>query len=231
MLSIKVRLNGYLKNERPTWCHLLFYFTSYVLNMYRTLIYPSSGACDYVVELPHRSSCSQFVVCWRFGAAGFGWCSFCRLNPVSLHLIPLLIQYDRRNITYLFVAQFSPPPLPIATPYAPVTQNTELHIYTIHLSQVVSAGSDIIRRNVSYLNIIFTVLCGFRNENEVRFGQITLLLNAVMFCYCLWVVSRERRTDQQTGRQTNRQADRPRDRNTFFLCFADRASQYIYLSN
>ena len=35
-----------LKNERPTWCHLLFYFTSYVLNMFRTLIYPSSGACD-----------------------------------------------------------------------------------------------------------------------------------------------------------------------------------------
>ena len=58
-----------LKNERPTWCHLLFYFTSYVLSMFRTLIYPSSGACDCVVELPHRSSCSQFVVCWRFGVA------------------------------------------------------------------------------------------------------------------------------------------------------------------
>jgi len=35
-----------LKNRRPTWCHLLFYFTSYVLNMLRTLKYPSSGACD-----------------------------------------------------------------------------------------------------------------------------------------------------------------------------------------
>jgi len=43
-----------LKNERQTWCHLLFYFTSYVLNMFRTLIYPSSGACDCVIELPHR---------------------------------------------------------------------------------------------------------------------------------------------------------------------------------
>ena len=30
--------------ERTTWCHLLFYFTYYVLNMFRTLIYPSSGA-------------------------------------------------------------------------------------------------------------------------------------------------------------------------------------------
>ena len=33
--------------------------------MFQTLIYPSSGACDCVDELPHRSSCSQFVVCWR----------------------------------------------------------------------------------------------------------------------------------------------------------------------
>ena len=47
-----------LTNERPTWCHLLFYFTYYALNMFRTLIYPSSGACDCVDELSHRSSCS-----------------------------------------------------------------------------------------------------------------------------------------------------------------------------
>ena len=41
----------FLKNERPTWCHFLFYFTSYVLNMFWTLIYPSSGACDCVAVL------------------------------------------------------------------------------------------------------------------------------------------------------------------------------------
>jgi len=45
---------------RPTWYPLLFYFTSYVLNMFWTLIYPSSGACDYSVELPHWSYCSWF---------------------------------------------------------------------------------------------------------------------------------------------------------------------------
>jgi hypothetical protein len=28
-----------LKNKRPTWCRLLFYFTSYVLNMFQTLIH------------------------------------------------------------------------------------------------------------------------------------------------------------------------------------------------
>jgi len=72
-----------LKNKRPTWCHLLFYFTSYVLNMFRILIYPSSGACDCAVELPHRSVCSRFVVCWRFGVAGFEWCPGCRLQPAT----------------------------------------------------------------------------------------------------------------------------------------------------
>jgi len=31
--------------------------------MSRTLIYPSSGACDYSVELPHWSYCSWLDVC------------------------------------------------------------------------------------------------------------------------------------------------------------------------
>jgi len=57
-----------LKNKRPTCCHLLFYFTSYLLSIFRTLIYPSSGACDCAVELKQRLFCSRFVVCWRFGA-------------------------------------------------------------------------------------------------------------------------------------------------------------------
>ena len=48
---------------------------------------PSSRACDCVVELPHRSFCSQFVVCWKFGAAGFEWCPCWRLK---LH--PFILQ-------------------------------------------------------------------------------------------------------------------------------------------
>jgi len=32
-----------------------------VLNMFRTLIYTSSGACDFAVEMPHRLLCSRFV--------------------------------------------------------------------------------------------------------------------------------------------------------------------------
>ena len=39
-----------LKNKKPTRCHLLFYRTSYRLNMFRTLLCPSSGACDYDVD-------------------------------------------------------------------------------------------------------------------------------------------------------------------------------------
>jgi len=71
-----------LKNKRPTWCHLLFYSTSYVLSMFRTLIYPSSWACDYSVELPHWSNCSWFNVCWSFGVVGLEWYPCCRLKPV-----------------------------------------------------------------------------------------------------------------------------------------------------
>ena len=42
---------------RPTWCQLIFYFTSYVLNMFRTLIYPSSGACDCRLKHNCASAC------------------------------------------------------------------------------------------------------------------------------------------------------------------------------
>jgi len=69
-----------LKNKRPTWCHLLFYFTSYMLNMFRALIYQSSGTCDYSVELPHWSCCSWFDVCSSFGVVGLEWYPCCRLK-------------------------------------------------------------------------------------------------------------------------------------------------------
>jgi len=73
----------YLKNKRPTWCHLPFYFTSYVLSMFQTLIYPSSGTCDYSVELPHWSYCSWFDVCWSFGVVGLEWYPCCWLQPAT----------------------------------------------------------------------------------------------------------------------------------------------------
>ena len=70
---------------------LLFYLTSYVLNMFRTLIYPSSGACNYSVELPHWSYCSWFDVCWSFDVAGLEWYPCCRLKHNSCYFISLLM--------------------------------------------------------------------------------------------------------------------------------------------
>ena len=68
---------------------LLFYFTSYVLNMFRILIYPSSGACDISVELPHWSYCSWFDVFWSFGVVGLEWYPCCRLKLQPSTRIPL----------------------------------------------------------------------------------------------------------------------------------------------
>ena len=70
-------------------------FTSYVLNMFRTLIYPSSGACDYSVELPHFSYCSWFDVRWRFSVVGLEWHSCCRLQ--SLHSLANVLPLTCRN--------------------------------------------------------------------------------------------------------------------------------------
>jgi len=48
--------------------------------MFRTLIYSSSGACDYSVELQHWSYCSWFDVCWSFGVVGLECYPCCRLK-------------------------------------------------------------------------------------------------------------------------------------------------------
>jgi len=75
------KYSWYSTNKKPTWCHLLFYFTSYRLNLFRTLVCPSSGACDYAVELPHWSFHSSFAVCWRLGAVGLEYKLCFSLQP------------------------------------------------------------------------------------------------------------------------------------------------------
>ena len=72
---------------------MLFYFTSFVFNMFRTLIYPSSGACDCVVELPHPSFCSCYVVCWRFGAH-----QITNTQRTENKTIDVVIQQHRRKL-------------------------------------------------------------------------------------------------------------------------------------
>jgi len=48
-----------------------FYFTSYMLNMFRTLIHPSSGACDLSIVSPHWL-CVLVSMCVGV-SVWFGW--------------------------------------------------------------------------------------------------------------------------------------------------------------
>jgi len=65
--------------------------------MFRTLIYPSSGACDCAVELPNWSCCSWSDVCWSFGVVGLEWYPCCRLKHNQL-CFSLVIQQNSRKI-------------------------------------------------------------------------------------------------------------------------------------
>ena len=58
----KSKFNNSLKTEDQLDVTYYFYFTSYASNMFRTLIYPSSGTCGYSIELPH-SSCVRGSMC------------------------------------------------------------------------------------------------------------------------------------------------------------------------
>ena len=64
-----------IKNQLDVTCYL--YFTYYLLNMFRTLICPSSGAYDCVEGLPHRLSCS--VKTDVFAISVPLWCVMVRL--------------------------------------------------------------------------------------------------------------------------------------------------------
>jgi len=83
--------------------------------MFRALIYPSSGVCDYVVEIPYWPFRSWFVVCWSEGAVRLGWYPGCRFqvgynyqqNLLLLHLVgclyyhtELINNYEAISIKY-----------------------------------------------------------------------------------------------------------------------------------
>ena len=71
--------------------------------MFRTLIYPSPGACDYSVELPHWSYCSWFDVCWRFGVVGLEWYSCCRLKPATITIMHGPINIRKKTILQSYI--------------------------------------------------------------------------------------------------------------------------------
>jgi len=65
-----------------------FYFTSSMLNMFRTLIHPSSGACDFFNCITTLVACSCFDVCCSFRVARLGWYPCSRLKPQPATRIP-----------------------------------------------------------------------------------------------------------------------------------------------
>jgi len=75
------------------------FFTSYVLNMFQTLIYPSPGACDYSVELPYWLYCSWFNVCWRIR---LGW-----VKPATRIPLHQNTHRTKNNMTNVVIQQNS----------------------------------------------------------------------------------------------------------------------------
>ena len=85
-----------IKNQLDVTCY--FYFTYYLLNMFRTSICPSSGACDCVDGLPHRLSSSLFVVCWGLLRMMFGGVRFAGGNPSTQSQAPEDRHINVRNM-------------------------------------------------------------------------------------------------------------------------------------
>ena len=56
-MYIGPRIIVIVEELETNWMSLVikFYFTSSMLNVFRTLIHPSSGACDFSIESPHWS--------------------------------------------------------------------------------------------------------------------------------------------------------------------------------
>ena len=80
-----VKSSWCLNKGRPTWLHLLYY-VNLLLNMFRMLIHPSSGACDYWV----RYCVSCIVLTWGVlvlcSGIGCWWCGI-RVQAEPLLLV------------------------------------------------------------------------------------------------------------------------------------------------
>ena len=93
-----------LKNGRPTWCHLVFYFTSYVLNMFRTLIYPSSGACNtLMMDILMSETCWAHK--WNKIASDFKLVFHSSTitmmhGPISIRLCVCIYIFDNHRVMY-----------------------------------------------------------------------------------------------------------------------------------
>jgi hypothetical protein len=76
---------------------LAFLLPYLMLNMFRMLIHPSSGACDLFVELFHGLYCSGMM---RVGVMlwfGWGWCGTTKSNTtheISQQISRMLVRMD-----------------------------------------------------------------------------------------------------------------------------------------
>jgi len=80
---------------------LLFHYL--MLNMFRVLIHPSSGACDLFVELFHGLYCSGSIcvgVTLWFGWGGVVWYPYAGLALIQL-FFPCTVKYIKHSIEYL----------------------------------------------------------------------------------------------------------------------------------
>ena len=89
----------YLNKGRPTWWNLLYY-VNLLLNMFRMLIHPSSGACDYFV----RYCVGCIVLTWGVlvlcSEIGCWWCGIRWCGSQSRYITPTRLksaQYSLNN--------------------------------------------------------------------------------------------------------------------------------------
>ena len=87
-----------MNKGRPTWCHL-FYYVNLLLNMFRMLIHPSSGACDYLVCYCVGCIvliCGVLVLC---SGIGCWWCGI-RVQAGVVVQLPLGYHIINRKSRY-----------------------------------------------------------------------------------------------------------------------------------
>ena len=82
---------------------LLFHYL--MLNMFRMLTHPSSGAWDLFVELFHMLYCSGFM-CWCHFVLWLGWCGT-RMEAEAL-LQPAYGYYTNVTPTHIEPEQYNP---------------------------------------------------------------------------------------------------------------------------
>jgi len=73
---------------------IVFYFTSSMLNMFRTLIHPSSGACDFSIESP-RWSCALVWMCVGVSV----WLGWCGIRVAGFRIEIYTCQFIVQNIS------------------------------------------------------------------------------------------------------------------------------------